>query len=99
MRCPAHGLSHDPLHNCSPCQKKQARREVRNAVVECLKTVRLGHPQAHQNLTVFPLLHDGMGGALMASSVPQRSARKLGSAPGMVMCLDAVPSQFGSVCD
>jgi len=32
-----------------------------NAVVECLKTVCLGEPQVHQNLTVYPLLHDGAG--------------------------------------
>jgi hypothetical protein len=32
-----------------------------NAVVECLKTVRLGEPQVHKNLTVYPLLHDGAG--------------------------------------
>ena len=32
-----------------------------NAVVECLKTVRLGQAQVHQNLTVYPLLHEGAG--------------------------------------
>jgi hypothetical protein len=32
-----------------------------NAVAECLKTVRLGAPQVHLNLTVLPLLRDGTG--------------------------------------
>jgi hypothetical protein len=32
-----------------------------SAVAECLKTVRLGTPQVHLNLTVFPLLADGAG--------------------------------------
>ena len=68
-----------------------------NAVVECLKTVRLGEPQVHQNLTVFPLLHDGAGepAYLLLDEAVQRGLARvtevsaMGSVPELKLTNDA----------
>jgi hypothetical protein len=68
-----------------------------NAVVECLKTVRLGVPQAHLNLTMFPLLHDGTGepGYLLLDEAVQRGLARvtevsaMGSVPELRLVNDA----------
>jgi hypothetical protein len=68
-----------------------------NAVVECLKTVRLGEPQVHQNLTVFPLLHDGAGEPdyLLLDEAVQRGLARvtevsaMGSVPELKLVNDA----------
>jgi hypothetical protein len=41
--------------------EEAGEEEPMNAVVDCLKTVRLGAAQTHRNLTVLPLLRDGAG--------------------------------------
>ena len=68
-----------------------------NAVVECLKTVRLGVPQAHLNLTVFPLLRDGAGepGYLLLDEAVQRGLARvtevsaMGSVPELKLVNEA----------
>ena len=68
-----------------------------NAVAECLKTVRLGTPQAHLNLTVVPLLGDGAGEPgylLLDEAVRQGLARvtelsAAGSVPELRLVNDA----------
>jgi hypothetical protein len=68
-----------------------------NAVVECLKTVRLGTPQVHQNLPVFRLLHDGAGQPdylLLNEAVHRGLARvtevsAMGSVPELKLTNDA----------
>jgi hypothetical protein len=68
-----------------------------NAVVECLKTVRLGVPQVHLNLTVFPLLRDGVGepGYLLLDEAVQRGLARVtevsaaGSVPELKLVNDA----------
>lgn len=61
-----------------------------NAVVECLKTVRLGAAQVDLNLTVVPLLREGAGepGYLLLDEAVQRGLARVtelsaaGSVPG-----------------
>jgi hypothetical protein len=68
-----------------------------NAVVECLKTVRLGQPQAHLNLTLFPLLRGGAGepGYLLLDEAVRRGLARvtevsaMGSVPELKLVNDA----------
>jgi hypothetical protein len=77
--------------------EEAGEEETMNAVVECLKTVRLGQPQVHQNLTVFPLLHDGAGQPdyLLLDEAVQRGLARvtevsaMGSVPELKLINDA----------
>jgi len=68
-----------------------------NAVVECLKSVRLGAAQVHRNLTVLPLLREGAAepGYLLLDEAVQRGLARVtevsaaGSVPELKLVNDA----------